>query len=95
LRGRRKKISTNIIRDYPGRNGHIKQILQRDQEVVGHRTHRLELSAVCADALVPGIRSTAQLVSKFNQAKIQVALACAYKLKTGKAVRFAQERVLN
>jgi hypothetical protein len=34
-------------------------------------------------------------MSKFNQAKIQVALAGAYKLEAGKAVGFAQKRVLN
>jgi hypothetical protein len=47
------------------------------------------LGAICADGLVTGRRFAAQLVSEFNQPKIQVALARAHKFKTGKAVRFA------
>jgi len=47
------------------------------------------LTTAWADGLVSGRRFAAQLVSEFNQAKIQVALARAHKLKTRKAVRFA------
>jgi len=50
---------------------------------------RRQLTATCADGLVSGGGFAAQLVSEFNQAKIQVALACTHKFKTGKAVRFA------